>query len=96
MAHTNRVSLKSHSHQKVLIEELKDGELKGIVGGETVSYSASNVTGDGTEIIIEQSIEDKQTGNNRTVTTKTSKTVNGTKEATTTILNYVSGVLQVP
>ncbi|WP_414570430.1 hypothetical protein [Nostoc sp. CCY 9925] len=96
MANINGVSLKSHSHQKVIIEELRDGELKGIVGGETISYSASNVTGDGTEIIIEQSIQDKQTGNNRKVTTKTSKTVNGITQATTTILNYVSGVLQVP
>ncbi|MDZ8188628.1 MAG: hypothetical protein RMX96_27710 [Nostoc sp. ChiSLP02] len=93
MANINRVSFKSNHKQKVIIEELRDGELKGIVGGETISYSASNVD-NATQIIIEQSIEDKQTGNQRTVTTKTNKTVNGVTEATTNILKFVNGVVQ--
>lgn len=95
MANVTQVSFKSNQNQKVIIEELRDGELRGIVGGETVSYSASNVTGE-TKVLIEQSIEDKQTGNQRTVTTETSKTVNGITEVTTEVLKYVDGVLQFP
>ncbi|RCJ39671.1 hypothetical protein A6770_11325 [Nostoc minutum NIES-26] len=94
MASINRFSFKSTCSQKVIVEELIDGELKGIVGGETLSFSSSDIPADGT-VIIELSTEDKQTGNERTVKRKTKKTVGETTEITEQVLKYVNGV-QVP
>jgi len=74
MPNVNRVSFKSTCSQKVIIEELIDGELKGIVGGEKVSFTSSDIPVNGT-IIFEQSSENKRTGKETITTIKTKKTV---------------------
>ncbi|OUL19771.1 hypothetical protein BV378_31635 [Nostoc sp. RF31YmG] len=91
MNNVNQFSFKSTCSQKVIIEELIDSELKGVVGGETLSFSSSNLTSNGT-VIIEQSTEDKQTGNQRTIIKKTKTNVNGIIEATEQVSKYVNGV----
>ncbi|MFN6558581.1 MAG: hypothetical protein RMY28_002085 [Nostoc sp. ChiSLP01] len=91
MTNVNEFSFKSTCSQKVIVEELKDGELKGIVGGESVSFSDADIP-EGGNITIQISTEDKQIGNERTVKRKTKKDVNGKVEATEEILKFVNGV----
>lgn len=93
MPNVNRVSFKSTCSQKVIVEELIDGELKGIVGGESVSFTSSDIPADGTAIIIEQSTEDKQIGDERTIKIKRKRTIGKKIEATEQILQFVKGVL---
>lgn len=94
MAKINRISFKATCNQKVIVEELIDSELKGMVGGERISFSGSDIPA-GATIKLEQSTIDVQNGNARTITTETVKDINGVIEATKKVTNYVNGV-QVP
>ncbi|WP_193199324.1 hypothetical protein [Nostoc sp. MG11] len=91
MANINRVDFKFTSNKKVLVEELIEGELKGIVGGVSFSLSGSDISE--TPFIYEQSILDESKGKKRTVKTKTKKVLGETIEQTQEVLNYVDGIL---
>ena len=80
----------------MIIEELIDGELKGIVGGESITFSSSDIPPGGT-ISFGQSTTDEQNGNERTITTARVKNINGAIETKRTVTKYVNGVqVQVP
>ncbi|BAY26919.1 hypothetical protein NIES2100_67350 [Calothrix sp. NIES-2100] len=83
MAKVNQVSFKSIRNQKVTVEELIDGELKGIVGGVVSSYTSEvNTTStDGTNSSIVDSTQEIVDLKNKTRTRKIQKT---------TILNGVA------
>ncbi len=91
MDNVTRVDLKFTSNQKVLVEEVIEGELKGIVGGVSFKLSGSDITE--TPYVYEQSTLDESKGNKRRVKTKTKKIVGETIEQTENVLNYVNGVL---
>jgi hypothetical protein len=91
MAKINQVSFKSICNQKVNVEELMDGDLKGIVGG-VVSSSTSEVTAtstDGTNSSVISSTQEtidvnKKLRTLKTIKTKTSNGVTETTESLTT------------
>ncbi|MEH2109666.1 hypothetical protein [Nostoc sp.] len=61
MANVNQVSFKSTCNHKVIVEELIDSELKGIVGGTIVVDSSSQITvssTDGNDAIIQDSSQE--------------------------------------
>ncbi|MDZ7962895.1 MAG: hypothetical protein RMY34_34365 [Aulosira sp. DedQUE10] len=86
MATVNQVSFKSICNQKVTVEELIDGELKGIVGGVVSSYT-SNVTAtstDGTNSSVVDSTQEivSRKKNERIRITKKTITINGLVQTT--------------
>ncbi|MEH2174836.1 hypothetical protein [Nostoc sp.] len=57
----NQVSFKSICNRKVIVEELIDSELKGIVGGDIVldfSSQINAISTDGTDAVIQDSNQD--------------------------------------
>ncbi|MEH1857040.1 MAG: hypothetical protein V7L21_03300 [Nostoc sp.] len=60
MANVNQVSFRSTCNRKVIVEELIDGELKGIVGGIVLDFSSQiNATStDGNDAVVQESNQD--------------------------------------
>lgn len=61
MTNINQVSFNSTCNRKVLVEELIDSELKGIVGGVISVYFSSDVTAistDGNDATVQDSNQD--------------------------------------
>ncbi|MEH2272177.1 MAG: hypothetical protein V7K68_27775 [Nostoc sp.] len=61
MANVNQVSFKSTCNHKVIVEELIDSELKGIVGGTVILDSSSQIIAistDGNDAIIQDSSQE--------------------------------------
>ncbi|WP_448265177.1 hypothetical protein [Nostoc sp. DSM 114159] len=57
----NQVSFKSICNRKVIVEELIDSELKGIVGGDIVldfSSQINAISTDGTDAVVQDSNQD--------------------------------------
>ncbi|WP_375471613.1 hypothetical protein [uncultured Nostoc sp.] len=86
MANVNQVSFKSTCNRKVLVEELIDGELKGIVGGITVSSDNSQIitaiSTDGNDAVVQDSNQD-------IVNTKTKQRTRRRK-----LYTFINGVTQ--
>jgi hypothetical protein len=88
MANVNQVSFKSICNQKVTIEELIDGELKGIVGGVVSSSNISELTAistDGTKSSVVDSSQEIVDVKNKIRKRRTQKT---------TILNGVTTTIE--
>ncbi|MGV0104155.1 hypothetical protein NSTCB13_02814 [Nostoc sp. DSM 114160] len=61
MTNFNQVSFKSICNRKVIVEELIDSELKGIVGGDIVldfSSQINAISTDGTDAVVQDSNQD--------------------------------------
>ena len=86
MANVNQVSFKSTCNRKVLVEELIDGELKGIVGGITVysdnSQIIAAISTDGNDAVVQDSNQD-------IVNTKTKQRTRRRK-----LYTFINGVTQ--
>ena len=86
MVNVNQVSFKSTCNRKVLVEELIDGELKGIVGGITVSSEnlqiITAISTDGNDATVQDSNQD-------IVNTKTKQRTRRRK-----LYTFINGVTQ--
>lgn len=78
MPNVNQVSFKSIRNQKVTVEELIDGELKGIIGGVVSSYTSEVTTTstDGTNSSIVDSAQEIVDVKNKIRTRKIQKMIN--------------------